>query len=787
MVETKKPAGGMISMISTKRLLIVVVGVVLIVLLANLFRKWESTHAYHLNEFVSESMLKGLNNNSPSSSSYAPGTSAKHTHLPLRKSLDEVVTSSFDILIIGAGLSGSVFADLLARHMDKKVLMIDRRDHVGGNCFDFKNKGGILQNKYGAHLFHTNFDDVWEYVHRFGEWVPYEHRVVGRVDNKLVPIPVNIDTVNILLGKDITSKKDMEEFMSTIVDKGNGEPKNGEEAAIGRVGRELYNKIFREYTKKQWNVYPDSLDASVLQRIPVRSNWDDRYFPDDVYQALPKFGYTKWFESVLAHPNIEVAINADFFDIPKSDVEAFERVIFTGPIDQYFQNIGSKLDSLEYRSINFHPRDMDANGFGQAAGVINYPQMNDGDFTRCVDYKHFYNQDGNRTTLLCETSTDSGEPYYPFPDDKNKALYEQYRNLAVKEESKKTVHFVGRLANYKYFDMDDTIHNALSMFSKIFNVKPSSFLPKITIPSPMFRVNVVINMNQKQILPPSYLNALCLQLYPADVHVYVYARSAAVTKAMLEEQLAGCAASVHLVNLPNYGQHNFAWLSYMFGADFEFADVNVFLRGEDKLTPASLNRIVLATAAIAKNLFYMNATKASSPFVRDTNIVTEAAPFGVFHHLETSNLLAIAETNHKHSSAYFREDDKASGGDSMEKRTPNHMLHYVSLREPTQGIKQLQRNSGSMGKVFANDFCETMKRFFPNTAKRDCQHVVYSAGPDFIATEAGLRRMITRHREQLLVMVDQLKLSETPIVGEYMDRLWSPLFFGPNTKRKTVS
>jgi UDP-galactopyranose mutase len=197
-----------------------------------------------------------------------------HADVATKPKLD-LGLEDYDVLIVGAGLSGTIFADLLARYMNKRVYVIDRRDHIGGNCFDFRNEDDLLISRYGAHLFHTHYDHVWQYVHRFSDWTPYEHRVVGKVDGELIPIPVNIDTVNTIFKKHITTQKDMEAFMDSVRFKTNA-PKNGEEAAMARVGRELYEKIFLEYTYKQWNVSPKQLNASVLQRIPVRTNWDDR-------------------------------------------------------------------------------------------------------------------------------------------------------------------------------------------------------------------------------------------------------------------------------------------------------------------------------------------------------------------------------------------------------------------------------------------------------------------------------------------------------------------------------
>ena len=219
---------------------------------------------------------------------------------------------NIDILIIGAGISGAVLAERYAS-LGKKVLIIEKRDHIAGNCYDYIDENGILVSKYGAHLFHTNEESVWKYVQQFSDWYSWEHKVVARVDDKTVPIPVNITTVNTLFGENITSEEDMQSWLENNR-KPFAEPANGEEAVLNRVGEELYEKMFKHYTKKQWDKFPAELDASVLERIPVRNNYDDRYFSDK-YQALPKGGYTQLFDRILANNNIEVLLNTDYFNV----------------------------------------------------------------------------------------------------------------------------------------------------------------------------------------------------------------------------------------------------------------------------------------------------------------------------------------------------------------------------------------------------------------------------------------------------------------------------------------
>lgn len=367
------------------------------------------------------------------------------------------------IIIVGCGLSGAVLAERFASN-GYQVIIIEKRNHIGGNCYDYYNDDGILMNKYGAHLFHTNNEEVWKYVQKFSEWIPWEHRVIGKVDDKLVPIPVNITTVNKLFGTNIINEDEMKLWLENNQSKYDN-PANGKEAALNRVGPELYQLIFETYTKKQWDKYPEELDASVLQRIPVRDNYDDRYFGDK-YQALPKNGYTDFFQNLLNHENISVYLDTDFFEYKKdNDISEYCKIIYTGPIDHYFADSG--YPKLEYRSINFVEEIHDVH-FYQSNSVINYPGP-EVDYTRIVEYKHFLNQktETDKTVIVKEYTTNEGDPYYPVPNDENRALYEKYKALAEEETKQKNILFVGRLANYKYFNMDQAIANALDIFKNL--------------------------------------------------------------------------------------------------------------------------------------------------------------------------------------------------------------------------------------------------------------------------------------------------------------------------------
>lgn len=364
----------------------------------------------------------------------------------------------FDIVVIGAGISGAVLAERYAS-TGKKVLVLEKRNHIAGNCYDYIDSNGILVSKYGAHLFHTNDEEVWQYVNQFADWYEWEHKVLAKVDGQLVPVPVNINTVNKLFKLNIRTEKEMEDWLNAH------RPRllnvqNGKDAALSRVGWVLYEKMFRHYTKKQWDKYPEELDASVLNRIPVRTNFDDRYFTDK-YQALPKGGYTAMFKKILSHPNITVKLSTDYFDV-KPKISGYEKLFYTGPIDRFFDFKHSLKEKLEYRSINFVTETVNKEYY-QENSVVNYPGKDVG-FTRIIEYKHFGNQQSKRTTVVKEFTVDEGEPYYPVPNERNQRIYDKYRAEA---EKLMDVYFVGRLANYKYFNMDQAFKNALDLFNNL--------------------------------------------------------------------------------------------------------------------------------------------------------------------------------------------------------------------------------------------------------------------------------------------------------------------------------
>jgi UDP-galactopyranose mutase len=364
----------------------------------------------------------------------------------------------FDYLIVGAGFAGSVLAERLASQANKKVLIIDKRDHIAGNAYDYFNKDGILIHKYGPHIFHTNSKDVFEYLGQFTEWRPYEHKVLASVDGQLVPIPINLNTINQLYGLNLNSSE-VESFFESKAEKVD-RVRTSEDVVVSKVGRELYEKFFRGYTRKMWELDPSELDASVTARVPTRTNRDGRYFTD-TYQAMPLHGYTEMFKNMLTHPNIKIMLNTDYKEI--IDFIPHANLIFTGPIDEYFDYCFGKLP---YRSLEFKFETIDSEYF-QETGTINYP--NEQLYTRITDFKYLTGQKHMKTAVVYEFPKAEGDPYYPVPRPENAELYKRYQQLA---STMTNVHFVGRLATYKYYNMDQVVAQALTTFKKIMQGQP---------------------------------------------------------------------------------------------------------------------------------------------------------------------------------------------------------------------------------------------------------------------------------------------------------------------------
>ncbi|MDQ3889548.1 MAG: UDP-galactopyranose mutase [Actinomycetota bacterium] len=358
----------------------------------------------------------------------------------------------FEYVVVGAGFAGSVLAERLAADAGHDVLLVDRRPHVGGNAYDHYDEAGILVHRYGPHIFHTNSRRVFEYLSRFTEWRAYEHRVRASVDGSLLPIPINLDTVNELYGLELTPDE-LVQFFSERAEPV-GRARTSEDVVVGTVGRDLYETFFRGYTRKQWGLDPGELDASVTARVPTRTNRDDRYFLDE-FQAMPRYGFTRMFERMLDHPRIKLLLQTDYREVER--LVRYRRMIYTGPIDEFFNYCFGRLP---YRSLEFRHETHAVSVF-QAAPVVNYP--NEHDYTRITEFKYLTGQEHPKTSIVYEYPRPEGDPYYPVPRPENAALYERYKQLAARDE----VEFVGRLATYKYYNMDQVVAQALSTYERI--------------------------------------------------------------------------------------------------------------------------------------------------------------------------------------------------------------------------------------------------------------------------------------------------------------------------------
>ena len=358
-----------------------------------------------------------------------------------------------DVLVVGAGYAGSVVAERLAS-AGKRVVVVEKRPHVGGNAYDERDEHGVLIHRYGPHIFHTNSRRIVEYLSNFTGWRPYEHRALACVDDKLLPIPINRDTVNGLYGLDLR-EDDLKAFLERV-----REPRSplltSEDVVLNAVGRDLYEKFFKNYTRKHWGLDPSQLGAGVTARVPVRTDRDGRYWTDE-FQGVPREGYTRMFETMLDHPNISVELGVDFREI-RARIRA-RRLVYTGPIDAYFDH---RFGRLPYRSLRFEHVHLPDVPRHQPVATINYP--NEHDYIRVTEFKHLTGQEHLGTSLVREYPRSDGDPYYPVPRPENQALYGRYRSLAARE---KDVTFVGRLAQYRYYNMDQVVAAALKAAEEI--------------------------------------------------------------------------------------------------------------------------------------------------------------------------------------------------------------------------------------------------------------------------------------------------------------------------------
>lgn len=363
------------------------------------------------------------------------------------------MTAAQHVLIAGAGYAGSIVAERLAS-AGVRVTIVERRSHIAGNAYDARDANGVLVHRYGPHIFHTNSPKVVEYLSRFTEWRPYEHRVLANIGGRTFPFPINLDTLEQFFGVSVDAQS-AEALLARLRDP-RDPVRTSEDVVVNAVGHELYEAFFRGYTRKQWGLDPAELSASVAARIPFRTNRDDRYFTDS-FQNMPKEGYTRMFERILDHPLITVRLNTDFQAV-EGDI-ARDHTVYTGPIDAYF---GCRFGALPYRSLRFEHDHLPETEFLQPVAQVNYP--GDEPYTRITEFKHLTGQQCAGTTVAREYPEAEGEPYYPVPRPENEALYQRYRALADAEPD---VTFVGRLAQYRYYNMDQVAAAALVASERI--------------------------------------------------------------------------------------------------------------------------------------------------------------------------------------------------------------------------------------------------------------------------------------------------------------------------------
>jgi UDP-galactopyranose mutase len=368
------------------------------------------------------------------------------------------VSDRYDTLVVGAGFAGSIVAEQLATRCGQRVLVIDKRDHIAGNAYDYYDEHGVRVHRYGPHIFHTSSEKVVDYLSRFTDWIPYEHRVLAHVDGKNLPIPINRTTINELYGLSLATDEEAERFLAE-----RAEPvdyiRNSEDVVVAKVGRELYEKFFRGYTRKHWQRDPSELAASVCARIPIRTNEDDRYFTD-WFQNMPADGYTAMFERILDHGGIDISVNTDYYDV--ADEIEYDHLVWTGPIDRYFDD---RFGDLPYGSLEFELRNEPTpdGGLLFPAGQINEPGE-DVPYTRRTEFRHLTGQTHDSSTYAIEYPRSEGEPYYPIPSDETRALYKRYEALAAELPD---VTFVGRLARYQYLNMDQVVGQALATAERL--------------------------------------------------------------------------------------------------------------------------------------------------------------------------------------------------------------------------------------------------------------------------------------------------------------------------------
>eukprot|EP00055_Hartaetosiga_balthica_P017397 m.116312 g.116312 ORF g.116312 m.116312 type:complete len:739 (-) comp9303_c0_seq2:1830-4046(-) len=696
-------------------------------------------------------------------------------------SLEDVDLAAFDVLIVGAGFTGTVMADIAARVFDKKVLVIDKNDHVGGSCYDLTNRNNAVHGKYGARFFHTKNETAWKYVNRFGDWFGYEARfTLMSNDEQMVPFPVNIDSLSTLLGKKITSREGAIKVLKEVLRSENtfiGDELLSDDKLLKEAEKKLYSRFFKA---RKWTPYPYEIGSGVKlserERVPIRLDWDDRMFPKDDFQALPKEGYGAWFDKALDHENIEVVLKADFNTnfTSKEMREGFQHIIYTGPIDRYFES--DPRERLRYKTFMYHatPTDYKNGNIGQGAPVLMFPDGPFGAFTRCVDFNILFNTALDSTTVVCESPHDvlgstrtHDVSLIPAGDKRNLDLFNNvYKGLIEKEERTTNVRFIGGLANYNYMNIDETILNAIEAAANLFSKSQPSLissllskpanLASLAHPLEGFKVNVIIAVYNE---PLTWVKQVCQDLREFHTTFIVYAKHSSVTHSLVKNNLGeNCNAALHVIHLRNVGREGHTWLHYLLTKEAMFGDVNIFLQGNPE---GALEACSYAARSMKQRLFDVNhSTRASH--VSNTYINRGYKKFS------------------KASLAMLTEDRQTV-------RVADHLMHFVSIHGIAYSFNAAAfMAKNQIGATLRGEFCDLFHSFFPYTTREECTHGVKTHGGEFVITDAALRRSIARHRSLLKMAGSAMSHSSEPVFGHYMERMWGSIILGPHNKQTVV-
>eukprot|EP00045_Choanoeca_perplexa_P017854 m.268771 g.268771 ORF g.268771 m.268771 type:complete len:712 (-) comp17656_c0_seq4:362-2497(-) len=632
----------------------------------------------------------------------------------------------YDVLVVGAGPAGAVFADLAARVLNQTVLVLDERDHIGGRYFDSGLDKELFLAKSGLELFHTNEERTWRYWHRHGKLTARgDFRVTAHYADTFVPFPVNKDSIRLL---------------------NNTRNLTGSKTAFPEV-------LLRSYIKKRWGISQEELDPALLKRLQARSNWDDRYYPDDRYQGIPSDGYNKWFQAAFAHPKITVMTSTSYFGLPSSTSAG--RIIYTRPMDTYFhqkQTIGAEsvTERLRYRAVrasaSFSPFKP---AVAQPGAIVSYPEELDSPYTFCTDYSQFWPGLTNRAAkVYCQTYSDTTGDHDRVelvPSKTNKQLWEHYERLAAQETASHNVHFVGLF----HEDVAGVVSHALKRFDSIFGPTqpPTPRVADIAKASSVFSVNIVVSVYRDNL---AWMTGTCLSLKQAmpdiRVHFIVYSKHPQNTLDKANQLVQGCNATAEVIQLPNVGREGHTWLVYMLTRELDFADANVFLQGGHE---SKNDVVVTAVKAIQDILFKAGETQASSKANRETDIQDYEGKCPLPH---TSVELV---------------DVKTYG---------SNRLHFLALNVLASGWPYSRE---SFQKLLHAEYCEWVRTGVdPDCTFDQCSQSYKSFRGEHVVTDAGLRRALARHRTLLTKIYSGLRSSSTPLSGHALERLWLTLFNG---------